>query len=159
MSPQAIDKVLCSIDFSDFSPEVLAQAVVLAHKYGAELLVLNVVNERAYEELERVSGRLAMLNGVADQAINAMEEHQAEMMRDLLGKLKQDGLPLAEVKHSSRIAVGLPYERILEVAEEFAADLIIMGAKGRTSFTKTLRFGSTAEKVFRRAGCKVMFVR
>ena len=159
MSPKAIDKVLCSIDFSDFSPEVLAQAVVLAQKYEAELLVLNVVNEKAYEELERVSGRLAMLDGVAAKAIEAEEEHRAGMMRDLLAELKQEGEPLSEVKHSSRIAVGLPYERILEIAEEFAADLIIMGAKGRTSFTKTLRFGSTAEKVFRRAGCKVMFVR
>ena len=60
MSPHPILKVLCSIDFSDFSSEVLAQAVVLAQKYGAELLVMNVVNEKAYEELERVSGRLAM---------------------------------------------------------------------------------------------------
>lgn len=159
MIPQAINKVLCSIDFSDFSPEVLAQAIVLARKYEAELLVLNVVNERAYEELERVSGRLAMLDGVAAQAINAMEEQRAEMMRELLVQLKEAGLPLAEVKHSSRIAVGVPYERILEIAQEFAADLIVMGAKGRTSLTKALRFGSTAEKIFRRATCKVMFVR
>lgn len=159
MSPQAINKVLCSIDFSSFSPEVLAQAVVLAQKYGAELLVLNVVNEKAYEELERVSGRLTMLDGVAEKAIEAEEEHRAGRLRGLLAELKQEGEPLAEVTHSSRIAVGLPYERILEIADEFAADLIVMGAKGRTSFTKTLRFGSTAEKVFRRAGCKVMFVR
>ncbi len=159
MIPQAINKVMCSIDFSDYSPEVLAQAVVLAHKYGSELLVLNVVNEKAYEELERVSGRLAILNGVAAQAINAMEEQRAEMMRDLLASLKTGGLPLAEVKHSSRIAVGLPYERILEIAQEFGADLIVVGAKGRTSLSKALRFGSTAEKVFRRATCKVMFVR
>lgn len=159
MIPQAISKVLCSIDFSNFSPEILAQAAVLAHKYGAELLVLNVVNEKTYEELERVSGRLAILNGVAAQAINAMEEQRAEMMRDLLASLKAGGMPLAEVKHSSRIAVGLPYERILEIAQEFAADLIVMGAKGRTSLSKALRFGSTAEKVFRRATCKVMFVR
>ena len=131
----------------------------MAHKYGAELLVLNVVNERAYEELERVSGRLTMLNGVAEKAIEAEEEHRAGRLRGQLAELKQEGEPLAEVTHSSRIAVDLPYERILEIADEFAADLIVMGAKGRTSFTKTLRFGSTAEKVFRRAGCKVMFVR
>ncbi|BEQ14011.1 universal stress protein [Desulfoferula mesophila] len=159
MSPQPIHKVLCSIDFSEFSPEVLAQAVVLAQKYGAELLVVNVVNEKAYEELERVSGRLAMLDGVAAKAIEAEEEHRAGMMRDLLAGLKKEGEPLAGVEHSSRIAVGLPYERILEVAEEFGADLIVMGARGRTSFSKALRFGSTAEKIFRRATCKVMFVR
>lgn len=161
MTPQPINKVLCAIDFSDYTTEVLAQAMVLAQKYQAELLVLNVVNERAYQDLERASGRLAMLelDGVAEKAIAAEEEHRAGMMRQLLAKLKEEGLPLAEVRHGSRIAVGLPYERILEICQEFAADLIVIGAKGRTSLTKTLRFGSTAEKVFRRATCKVMFVR
>ena len=34
-----------------------------------------------------------------------------------------------------------------------------MGAHGRTSLARQLRFGSQAEKVFRRAKCKVLFVR
>jgi len=159
MIPQPIDKVLCAIDFSDYSAEVLAEAFNFCAKYGAELLVLNVVNQRLYEELERLGGRLAVLNGVADKAIAEKEEHRAHRVRELLAQMQQQDLPLEQVPHSSRIAVGLPYERILEVAREIEAGLIILGAKGRTSLTKSLRFGSTAEKVFRRSQCKVMFVR
>ncbi len=159
MIPQSIDKVLCAIDFSDYSAEVLAEAFTFCARYGAELLVLNVVNERHYEELERLAGRWEMLNGVAEKAVSEKEEQRAHRVRGLLAQMQAQDLPLDQVPHSSRIAVGLPYERILEVAQEIEADLIILGAKGRTSLTKTLRFGSTAEKVFRRAQCKVMFIR
>jgi nucleotide-binding universal stress UspA family protein len=159
MSPKPVNKVLCSIDFSEYSTETLSEAFVFCSKYGAELLALNVVNERLYEDLERLSGRLETLSGVADQAIASLEEQRAESMRDLLGQLKEQGLPVGEVKHTSRIAVGVPYERILEIASEWSADLIIMGAKGRSSLSKALRFGSTAEKIFRRAECKVLFIR
>ena len=159
MSQQEINKVLCAIDFSDYSPAILGEAFVLCQKYGAELLILNVVNERVYEELERLGGRWEMLNGVADKAISDKEEHRAHRARQLLAQLQDLELPLDEVTHSSRIAVGTPYERILEIADEFGADMIIMGAKGRGARTRTLRFGSTAEKVFRRAQCRVMFIR
>lgn len=159
MSHTPIKKVLCSVDFSEFSHATAAEAFILAACHGANLLLLNVVNEKAYEELERLGGRVQALNGLADNAINAMEEERAEKMRSLLAELKAHEIPFEKVPHSSRIAVGVPYERILEIAEEESADLIVMGAKGRSSLARALRFGSTAEKIFRRAACKVMFVR
>lgn len=159
MSFKTVKNILCSVDFSDYSAETAAEAFILAKAYGAELLMLNVVNESVYEELERLGGRLHAFNGVAGQAIKSMEEERAQAMKDLLAGLAEHGIDVAQVNHSSRIAVGVPYERLLDIAQEFGADLIVMGAKGRTSLTKTLRFGSTAEKVFRRATCKVMFVR
>lgn len=159
MSLTPIKKVLCAVDFSDYSSDVVSDAFTLCDNYGAELLLVNVVNERNYEELERLAGRFEMLDGVAERAISDKEEQRAKRVREILGAAQDQGLPLDSVTHSSRIAVGVPYERILEVAEEFGADLIIMGAKGRGSLAKALRFGSTAEKVFRRAQCRVMFVR
>ncbi|MCF8032233.1 MAG: universal stress protein [Desulfarculaceae bacterium] len=159
MTQPEIKKVLCAVDFSDYSDDVVTDAFNICSNYEAELLLVNVVNERVYEELERIGGRFEMLGGVADKAIAEKEEHRARRMRELLGAAQERGLPLDQVTHSSRIAVGVPYERILEVAEEYGAHLIIMGAKGRTSLAKTLRFGSTAEKIFRRSQCRVMFVR
>ena len=159
MSYQPAKKILCALDFSDFSEETACEAFSQAKLAGAELLLLNVVNEKAYEELERLGGRLHALNGLADTAIKTMEDTRADAMKELLAKLKEQDIPVGQVEHTSRIAVGVPYERILEIAEEFQADLIVIGAKGRSSLSKALRFGSTAEKVFRRATCKVMFVR
>jgi universal stress protein A len=159
MSHTPIKKILCSVDFSEFSQATAAEAFILAACHGAELLLLNVVNEKNYEELERLGGRVQALNGLAENAINAMEEDRAEKMRSLLAELKEHHIPFEKVPHSSRIALGVPYERILEISQEESADLIVMGAKGRSSLARALRFGSTAEKIFRRASCKVMFVR
>jgi nucleotide-binding universal stress UspA family protein len=63
------------------------------------------------------------------------------------------------VPHTSQVTKGLPWERILELADEQDADIIVMGATGRGGLARQLRFGSSAEKVFRRANCRVMFVR
>jgi len=47
---------------------------------------------------------------------------------------------------------------ILEVADEFGADLIVMGTHGRTGLSRML-MGSVAEMVMRRARCPVLTVR
>jgi nucleotide-binding universal stress UspA family protein len=56
------------------------------------------------------------------------------------------------------IAVGHPADAIVRVAEERAADLIVMGTHGRTGLQHAL-LGSVAEKVVRLAPCPVLTVR
>jgi universal stress protein A len=56
------------------------------------------------------------------------------------------------------IASGKPYQEILHVATENAADLIVLGVQGR-SLTDRLLFGSTAQHVVRQATCPVLTVR
>jgi nucleotide-binding universal stress UspA family protein len=54
--------------------------------------------------------------------------------------------------------VGLPYEEILKTITAEGIDLVVMGTKGRTNLSGAL-FGTTAEKVYRRATCAVMSIR
>ena len=51
---------------------------------------------------------------------------------------------------------GSPYELILKIADEWAADLIIMGTHGRTGLAHLL-MGSVAEKVIRHS-IKPLFI-
>jgi nucleotide-binding universal stress UspA family protein len=53
---------------------------------------------------------------------------------------------------------GIPYEEILKKAEEENIDLIVMGTHGRAGIDHFL-FGSTAERVVRKAVCPVLTVR
>lgn len=155
MSPlPSIRKILCPVDFSDFSMETLDEALVLAEKFGAELFILHVINERLFHDIERMAGRVQIFNGALDQAKASLEEERAEMLRKLVAEVGAD-----QVAHGLRVTIGVPWEKILEDAQAEVVDLIVMGAKGRGSLTRQLRFGSSAEKVFRRAQCRVLFVR
>jgi nucleotide-binding universal stress UspA family protein len=56
------------------------------------------------------------------------------------------------------VVFGRPYREILGAAESKSADLIVMGAQGRSGIGLAL-FGSTTEQVVRGARCPVLTVR
>lgn len=155
MSPlKPVRKILCPVDFSEFSRDTLDEALLQARKFDAELLLLNVINERLFHDIERLAGRVQIFNGALDQAKAALEEERAGMLERLAAEAG-----LSQVRHRLQVTVGVPWEKILETAERERTDMIVMGAKGRGALTRQLRFGSSAEKVFRRAQCRVLFVR
>lgn len=151
---EQIKKILCPVDFSGYSLSTLNDAACLARAMEAELVILNVVNRRIFDDLERYQGRVEVFEGVVGQAYDQLQEKNVARLKGLLAEAELSG-----VKHSSLVSVGTPWSKILETAQAEEADLIVMGARGRGSLVRQLRFGSTAEKVFRRAGCRVMFIR
>lgn len=60
--------------------------------------------------------------------------------------------------YETSVVSGVPFNVILNTAEELKADLIIMGTHGRTGLDHVL-FGSTAEKVVRKSEIPVLTVR
>jgi nucleotide-binding universal stress UspA family protein len=66
---------------------------------------------------------------------------------------------VAMVKDVEKMVVrGVPFVEIIRTAKEKNADLIVIGTHGRTGIDHML-FGSTAEKVVRKASCPVLTVR
>jgi len=61
-------------------------------------------------------------------------------------------------KFECLIVHGTPFLEILRTAKEKNVELIVVGTHGRTGLDHVL-FGSTAEKVVRRAPCPVLSVR
>ncbi len=62
------------------------------------------------------------------------------------------------VESETIIKTGKPFVEIIETAKEIDADLIIMATHGHTG-VEHLLFGSTAEKVVRKAPCPVLTLR
>ncbi|MEW6263756.1 MAG: universal stress protein [Thermodesulfobacteriota bacterium] len=147
-------KILCALDFSEHTERTLATAIALAEKFGAALIFLHVLSQKAFDDLREWQGPAeALLGDEAEQAFIGLGEERAAGLKEFLSRARADLAP-----HQSIITRGQPHEEIIKAAESQGVDLIVMGIKG-SGLGRQLGFGSQAEKVFHRAHCSVLFVR
>jgi nucleotide-binding universal stress UspA family protein len=142
-------RILFSTDFSDNSLPARHLAIEYAEKFGADLLILHVINssQLGYPSLDEgvpIDIRTA-LDTIQESVDKALDLIAAECRKNV-----------ATVDCFSRIG-NPPYE-IVRFADENGVGLIVMGTHGLTGI-KHLIMGSTAENVVRSAGCPVLTVR
>ena len=142
-----IKKVLVPIDFSDYSKSALKYAVNFAKTFNADITLIYVVEPIIYPP-DFSMGQIAM------PSINTEWDDRA---KDELQKLaKSEIAEIANVK--TIIKTGKPFVEIIETAKEENIDLIIIATHGHSGVEHIL-FGSTAEKVVRKAPCPVLTLR
>jgi len=142
-----IEKILFPTDFSAGSDLAAGYARDLASQYGAELVVVHV-----FFDLMEGTSWYAPQVPVQDLS----DEVEASARRQLEEFCSRNFQGLTGVR--SRVLKGMADQEILKSAAEERADLIVIGTHGRTGLNRVL-FGSTAEKVVRRAECPVLSVR
>jgi nucleotide-binding universal stress UspA family protein len=114
----------------------------------AEVTVVSVVEVKA--QLTTADSRSTELHpAVRRLLLGAAEAHASDLVRCL------DGCR-AQVR--TTILIGNPSEKILSVAREQDADLIVIGARGQTR-SELFRLGGVAQKVVKYAHCSVLVVR
>lgn len=144
-----LEKILCAVDFSEYSLEALKYATHLALKEDAALYLVHIVDSRIYDyggpiyEPEPIA-----MNSMIDQ----------ESVDRIKGKLLE--IVSKEMKGNVETVVtfGVPFVEIIKAAKEHDADLIVMGTHGRSGIAQIL-IGSVAEKVVRKAPCPVLTVK
>jgi nucleotide-binding universal stress UspA family protein len=141
-------RILVPTDFSPSSAKALTYAAAFAEKFGAEVLLLHVVQDLAVFIPEAVLACPPPTPPV-EQFIKAA---RTALDRAIAG-VEQRGFTIRP-----EVAEGTPYEEIVCLARERDVDLIVMGTHGRTGLAHAL-MGSVAEKVVRRAPCPVLTVR
>lgn len=158
-----IRKILAPTDLSELSRAGVRYALELAASEGAEVIVYHVVqsNETTpYYGLEDgflIGSRLPTVDEILEQDYKLLDKFLRDNFADLL--------PKAKVRHE--VAVGTPYDKIMEKAEEENADMIVMSSHGRSNqvwscnreFVADVFFGSVTEKIVRLAACPVLTVR
>lgn len=142
-----ISKVLVPIDFSDYSKNALKYAVNFVELFKAELFLIYVVEPVIYPP-DFSMGQIAIPSIDLEMDKRAIDE---------LNKLAEQEIPV-EVKVKSIVKTGKPFIEIIETASEENIDLIIIATHGHTGMEHIL-FGSTAEKVVRKAPCPVLTIR
>ena len=143
----AISKILVPIDFSDYSKSALKYAVDFAKFFNAELSLIYVVEPVIYPP-DFSMGQIAVPSVDFEMDKRAKEE---------LENLAKKQIP-KELKTRIIVKTGKPFIEIIDTANELDADLIIIATHGHSGVEHIL-FGSTAEKVVRRAPCPVLTLR
>jgi nucleotide-binding universal stress UspA family protein len=135
-------RILVGYDGSDAGKKAFETALQLAATHGAELYVLSV------------SRPPEIGNDVETEAVieNSQRYHQ-----ELLAELKPE-VAAKGVKAYFEVAVGHPAEQIIYDADRRAVDLIVVGDRGRSKFTRWL-LGSVSKQVVQYASRPVMVVR
>lgn len=143
---EMIQKILVPIDFSDYSKHALKYAVQFAKQFNAKLILIYVIEPIIYPA-DFSMGQVAIPSTDIDLHSRAEEE-----LKNLAGTID----PSLHVE--TLIKTGKPFVEINDTAKEKDVDLIIIATHGHTG-VEHLLFGSTAEKVVRKAPCPVLTLR
>lgn len=140
--------VLLATDFSETARRAAAHAVALAEHHDATLHLLHVVEEFSYWE------SFDLKHFPSDEVSAELQENARIALSDLLEEEGLDTDAVVEIV----VREGKPFVEIARAAREFEIDVLVIGSHGQTGLAETL-FGSTAERVVRKAPCSVLVVR
>ena len=147
-------RLLCAVDFSDWSLEALAVARSLARESAAALTLLHVLEWPWQEPPQPAFAELPVAQAEALRSYrHDLEARALSRLQALAQEAAQDGIatePL--VRH------GKSYVEILRVADQERTDLVVLGVHGRLA-VDVLLLGSTTHQVVRSATCPVLTVR
>jgi nucleotide-binding universal stress UspA family protein len=138
-------KILMAIDDSKFSGDVIQAVMTQFRPEHIEVRVLHVLQPSAPAPPQMAPGYAPELDDEKTPA------------RELVERIASD-LRCAGFKVDTAVEVGDIRERIIDAAEEWSADLIVVGSHGRSGIPRFL-LGSVAEFVARHAKCSVEIVR
>lgn len=143
----ALNKILVPIDFSDHSRKALRYAIPFARKFNASLDLIYVVEPTVYPA-DFSFGQVGFPT-IEDELRKRGAEELDELIKKDIAK---------QVPARRAVRTGKAFYEILLYAKEEKIDFIIIATHGHSGIEHAL-FGSTAEKVVRKASCPVLVVR
>jgi nucleotide-binding universal stress UspA family protein len=139
--------VLLATDFSESAREAAAHALAVASATGATLHLLHVIEEFSYWE------NFDLKTFPTPEVLDELTSNARLALEDLFEKEERGGLTV-----ETDVRRGKPFVEIIRAARDLEADVVVIGSHGVSGLAETL-FGSTAEKVVRKAPCAVLVVR
>jgi nucleotide-binding universal stress UspA family protein len=142
-------KLLIAIDGSEFSQAALNNVIARPWNPGTEVKVLHVV-----EPPSLLIGReMGPYDPEFETVWKALREQAKELVEKAAEKLRTAGFQV-----STHLVEGNPKSQIIDAANEWHADMIILGSHGWSGLNRFL-MGSVSEGVVRHAHCSVEIIR
>jgi nucleotide-binding universal stress UspA family protein len=153
-------RILVPTDFSDASRIAIRHALEVADGVGAELLLLHVVDEEMVASA-RCIGIREVFTMTIDPTGNPFsyeapyEADYQDFCAEAAYKLKALLPPIESDRLYTMVVVGKIADKIVRVASEEHANLIIMGIQGRKGWRR-MHLDSISEKVVQTSPVPVM---
>jgi nucleotide-binding universal stress UspA family protein len=139
----SINRILCAVDFSEFSRDALQHGLVLADWYSAQLRIFHVY--QADRPLIGLPGEAFLPPVDADKVAHHVQQFCAPLLES------------SEQKAETVVREGNAASEITREAGQLPADLLILGTHGRSGFER-LFLGSVTEKVLRSTRVPVLTI-
>ncbi len=145
--PEArFQKILCAVDHSAPAARGLQNAVRLTRAFGGKLIVLTVVPE----------GVPGIAGEASGQSADVQTQFESLWHGEFAKALAESDL--ADIDVTKEVRRGVAHREIITAAEEHQADLIVMGATGRTGLARLL-IGGTTRCVLGHLPCSLLTVK
>ncbi len=141
------NKILVPTDFSESARFALPFAIDLAERYNASIHLIHVV-EPIVAPVDFAWGTYSYPD---------IEKQLSGYVEESLSKIVAEQIPDSITTELSNLH-GKPWREIIAFAKAEGMDLIVMATHGLSGFSHAI-YGSTAEKVVRKAHCPVLIVR
>jgi nucleotide-binding universal stress UspA family protein len=137
-----IKNILVPTDFSVTARNAFQYAKILAAVTDAQITVVHI------EQLLVVD-----ISVVRHQA----SERLHEAMENFIADETDDSPAMVQTKVKTKILIGQPASRLVELSEQHGVDLIVMGTTGLQDFSAKI-MGSTSLEVANKAHCPILLV-
>ncbi|MCF6348670.1 MAG: universal stress protein [Flavobacteriaceae bacterium] len=146
-----MEKILLPTDFSDNALNAINYALNLYKGENCKFYLLNTYTPIIYNYDYRMS-----TSGYLGDVVDVIRENSKEKLDEIEKKLKEK---FNNSKHQFETisSFSLLTDKIKDIVDEYAIDLIIMGTKGATG-AKEVLFGTNTIHVIKKSKCPVLAV-
>lgn len=154
-------RILVPLDKSDMAKKALKAAITLAKLYKADIRLLHIIDDDEpglpqkliFSDSQYISQHSELLFAEYQQEWNKFVNDWWQLLQRHVDELETEGLDAI-----CDVMQGRTGQRICEVAQDWPADLIVMGCRGFSGIHELL-VGSVSYYVSHRAPCSVFVAR
>jgi nucleotide-binding universal stress UspA family protein len=155
---KGFSKILVAIDGSEPSMEAAEYAIAVAKRYDATTTIIHIIPQEIRYDYSEEAATSNTNSSVLGGIVESHRQNAEEWFKKIREKSKEEKNNNGNnIKLDTDVIVATKSiaAEIVDYAENYGFDLIVIGTRGRTGFKKLL-LGSVASAVVTYAHCPVM---